>query len=53
MGVRKVVIGEFPTHHHDVIFYGLAADGQVQVSSSSQAGGGRGGGVEGWRGGRN
>ena len=33
----KGVLGEFPTHHHDIIFNGLATDSQVQVSSSSQA----------------
>jgi len=31
--------GRDSTHHHDVILYFLAADNQVQVSSSSQAAG--------------
>ena len=30
--------GRYPTYHHDVILDVLAADSQVQVSSSSKAG---------------
>ena len=34
---KEKTFGGFPTYHHDVIFNGLAADSQFQVSSSSQA----------------